>query len=127
MAEQDAVLDKAKRRLELQDRLDQMSLEDAEDVYQKLKAMALEGNGDLAAIRLILDRVWPSRRGATCKFDLGGAARSPAELGQRMDKVIEAMAAGELTVEEGEKLIAPWRRSDCSPCRSFSRPLPRCS
>ena len=77
---------------------------------EKIMAEDLEGvaravvqaarNGDMAAARIILDRLAPVRRGRPVQFDLpdGNNAES---LSVAFGAVLRAVAAGEITPEEG--------------------------
>ncbi len=63
-----------------------------------LKA-ALE-DGDMAAARLILERVMPVARSAPVDVDLSGGS-----FRERMTAVLEGMTAQRLTLEEGTRLL----------------------
>lgn len=84
-------------------KLDVKALKEAPAYLAKLDALAKAG--DMAAIKFLLEWVWPSRRGTIPRFDLGSAT-TPAEVGRSMGRVIEAMAAGELTADEGNSMIS---------------------
>jgi hypothetical protein len=65
--------------------------------------------GNIAAMALycehILPRLWPLRRGAPVSFDLGDASDS----GAMLTAIARAVAGGELTPEEGERVGAVMR------------------
>ncbi len=68
-------------------------------------AVAAAKGGDLGAASLILSRVWPARKGRPVVLDLPTmtcAADLPAVLGA----VAQAVAAGEITPEEGQAFAA---------------------
>ena len=63
------------------------------------KAMELALNGDVAAIRLILDRVCPAPKGRLVQLDLP-YIYNLNDLGIAMDVVTKAMADGKITSDE---------------------------
>ncbi len=63
---------------------------------------AAEG-GDVAAARLLLERVWPARRGAPVALDLP-PIREPADVVSALDRIAEGVAVGDLSAEEAESL-----------------------
>ena len=59
--------------------------------------------GDVRAADILLRRLWPERKGRPLAVDLppiGGAADLPAAVGA----VVEAVAAGDLTADEGQAI-----------------------
>ena len=70
---------------------------EAEKLSRKAVELALDGN--TMALRLCLDRIAPPRRGTAVSLDIG-PARTLADLGEAQARVLSAMAAGDLTVEE---------------------------
>ena len=62
-------------------------------------------NGDVAAARVILDRVWPARRGRPVQLDLPGVTTAEG-VTAALAAVVQAMAAGSVTPEEGASLSA---------------------
>ena len=49
-------------RASMRRELDELTIHDAPSIYRVLKEGALKG--DMAAIRTLLERIWPARRGA---------------------------------------------------------------
>lgn len=72
---------------------------EAEALTRKAIEAALAG--DTTALRLCLDRVLPARKGRPIQFDLGeiGDASDLADASRRL---LEAVAAGDLTPEEAQ-------------------------
>jgi hypothetical protein len=80
---------------------------------EKLMADDIEGivtavvkaakDGDMAAARIILDRLTPVRRGRPVQFDLPAATDAAGVLAA-FDAVLQAVAGGELTPEEGASI-----------------------
>lgn len=62
-------------------------------------------NGDMAAARIILDRVWPVRRGRPVMFTMPPVS-SAADTAKALSGVLEAVAGGLLSIEEGQGLAA---------------------
>ena len=61
--------------------------------------------GDVAALRLCLDRVAPARKGAPVSFELG-ALETTGDLKEATLRLLEAVAAGDLTPEEAQAVGA---------------------
>ena len=55
--------------------------------------------GDVAAIRLVLERVAPLPRNRPVRFDMP-AIETSADLGEAMGAILQAAAGGELTPDE---------------------------
>ena len=72
---------------------------------EKLTRRAVEAalKGDVAALRLCLDRIAPARRETTAAFDLP-AIETPADHPKAIAAILQAVAAGELTANEAEGL-----------------------
>lgn len=78
--------------------LDEIGEENAEAVMQKVCAMAL--GGDMRAADLLLTRLWPARKGKPVRFTLP-EIKTVEDAAQAAGAVLQAVAAGELTPEEG--------------------------
>ncbi|HEX2528690.1 MAG TPA: DUF5681 domain-containing protein [Geminicoccus sp.] len=65
--------------------------------------------GDTAAQRAILDRIWPVRKGRPVRLDLP-AIHSAQDVAQGMTQVIAAMAAGQLSPDEAQAVVAVLER-----------------
>ena len=76
---------------------------EAEALTRKAVEAAL--GGDMAALRLCLDRIAPARRDAPVTFDLGPLDGPVAAL-EATARAIEAMAEGELTPTEAAAVVA---------------------
>lgn len=76
---------------------------EAEEIGRK--AIELAKQGDMTAIRLILERVLPPRKDAPVTFDIPRAG-TPEEVSAAMDALIQAVASGELTPGEGQSIAA---------------------
>jgi hypothetical protein len=89
------------RRAVLAERLAEEKFEDV--VQAVIRAATL--SGDMMACRIILDRLWPVRRGRPVSFPVPD--RLDAEgLAEALDGVIRAVGNGELTPEEGQVVTA---------------------
>ncbi len=62
-------------------------------------------NGDMAAARLVLDRIIPVRKGRAIKLNLP-EVNSPRDVMKALSAAIRAMADGELTPEEANMIAA---------------------
>jgi len=76
---------------------------EAEALTRKAVERALEG--DVTALRLVLERVLPVRRGRPAPFHLPDQ-EGPAGIVAAVSAVARAVAAGELTAEEGQAVAA---------------------
>ena len=72
------------------------------EIVQRVIAEALDGN--LFAAGLILQRVWPIRRGAPVRLALP-SVETAADLPRAIAAVTAAVAAGELTPDEGSSIV----------------------
>jgi hypothetical protein len=72
--------------------------EDLEEVARAVTAAAKQG--DMQAARIVMDRLAPVRRGRPVVFDLP-SGRDAAGLADGFDALLQAVAGGELTPEEG--------------------------
>lgn len=67
----------------------------------------------MGAMKIVLDRIWPARRGAPVNLDLP-AIRTADDVVAAMAAIADAVAGGDLTPDEGEvfaKLIEANRRA----------------
>jgi Family of unknown function (DUF5681) len=77
--------------------------DDAEDVVQAVLTAAK--GGDMVAARLVLERILPARRGRPVVFALP-PVKSAGDLPHALAAVVAAVAAGNLTPEEGQAVAA---------------------
>ncbi len=77
---------------------------DAAEAVLTATVAAAKG-GDLGAASLILSRVWPARKGRPVVLDLP-AMTSAADLPAVLGAVAQAVAAGEITPDEGQAVAA---------------------
>ena len=75
--------------------------DDAEAIGRK--AIELAKQGDMAAIRLCMDRLAPARKGEPVAFELPPLDK-PADSVAAAAEIVAAVAAGELTPSEGADL-----------------------
>jgi hypothetical protein len=75
--------------------------DDAEAIGRKAIAMAKQG--DMAAIRLCMDRLAPARKGQPVAFELPPLDK-PADSVAAAAEIVAGVAAGELTPSEGADL-----------------------
>lgn len=83
--------------------LDAIGEAGAESVLQATLQAAQ--TGDMAAARIILDRVWPARKGRAVPLALP-PIDTPADLRQAMAALLGAVAAGTITPDEGQAVAA---------------------
>ncbi len=69
------------------------------------KAVELAKEGDMTAIKLVLERVLPPRKDAPVLVNLPKVS-TPEEISMAMDALIQAVAAGELTPQEGQAVAS---------------------
>ena len=70
------------------------------------KALDLAESGDVAALRLCIERILPTRKERPVSFNLP-AVRSAADAEKLMAAVIEAMACGDLTPSQAAQMARP--------------------
>jgi hypothetical protein len=68
------------------------------------KLIGLAGQGDMRAIRLYMERVAPARRECPIRIALP-RTRTVQEVARAAEKVTRAMARGQITPAEGEKIM----------------------
>ena len=81
--------------------MESLLADDAEAIGRKAIEMAKQG--DMAAIRLCMDRLSPPRKGEPVAFDLPPLDK-PADSVAAVAKIAAAVAAGELTPSEAAEL-----------------------
>ncbi len=83
--------------------LDRMAEGEADAVLASVLSAAKAG--DMAAAKLLLDRVWPQRRGRPVHLDLPWM-EMPADLAAALGAVASAVARGDISPEEGSAVAA---------------------
>lgn len=83
--------------------LDEMADGDASSILQKQIDKAKEG--DQRAAEFILSRAWPARRGRPVSIELP-PVETPGDLVTALGAVVAAVAAGELSPEEGDAVAS---------------------
>jgi hypothetical protein len=83
--------------------LDAMGEEGARDIMKAVITAAQ--NGDMRAAEILLRRLWPERKGRPITLDLP-PIQSAADLAAAMGAVTQAVAAGELSPDEGQAVAA---------------------
>jgi len=76
---------------------------EAESLTRKAIELALDG--DTVALRMCLDRIAPPRRDAPIAFDLP-PVKSASDALEASSGVLAAVAAGEITPDEGARVLA---------------------
>jgi hypothetical protein len=76
---------------------------EAEAVLQSVLTAARAG--DMGAAKVLLDRIWPARKGRPVGLDLP-EMRTPADLAAALGAVAGAVARAELSPEEGAAVAA---------------------
>ena len=69
------------------------------------KCLLLAMNGDSTALRLCMDRVLPARKSQPLQFKLP-KVRNAAELPQAAQAILQAVAKGQLSPDEGQGMMA---------------------
>lgn len=83
--------------------LDAIGTASADALVRKAVDLALAG--DMQAMRILMDRVWPTAKGRTVVVDLP-ELRAPGDLVAALAAVVEAVASGQATPDEGQALAA---------------------
>lgn len=83
--------------------LDTVGQDAAVGILQSVITAALAG--DMRAAGILLDRIWPARKGRPVHLDLP-AIKTGADLAQALSAVVAAVAAGQLTPEEASGVSA---------------------
>jgi hypothetical protein len=82
---------------------ERLASKDIGGIVEKVVALAKEG--DSAANTALLNRLWPAPRGRLCVFELP-PIQTAADAEKAIGAVLQAVASGKLTVDEGDKLAA---------------------
>lgn len=83
--------------------LDKIGAANAEALMQRAIEMAL--TGDVQAMRIMLDRLWPARRGRPVEVDIP-ALHTPADAVAALGAIAAAASMGEVTPEEAHALAS---------------------
>jgi hypothetical protein len=75
----------------------------SEEILTAVIAAAIAG--DIAAARLIFERIWPPRKGSPVTIDLPDVSDVTAT-GEAVAKVIAAVSRGELSPDEGASIAS---------------------
>ena len=81
--------------------LDAIGESAAQDLLKAVIEKAHEG--DMTAARIILDRVWPARKGHPVTFTMP-PVESAQDIAKAICGILEAVASGLLTIDEGQGL-----------------------
>lgn len=79
--------------------LDKLAADKAGEIVKAMAERAAAG--DTEAARIVLARCWPPRRGRPVRIELP-PINSPADIITALSAVVSAMAAGEISAEEGQ-------------------------
>jgi hypothetical protein len=85
-------------------RFDTLAAESIEAVFQAVLAAATQ-DGDMAAAKLLIDRVIPSRRGAPVSFHIR-PLKTPEDCALAYADLLDDVGAGRLTPEEAHTISA---------------------
>jgi len=85
-------------------RFDSLAAENIERVFEAVMAAIVEDR-DMAAARLLIDRIIPSRRGATVNFSLR-PLKTPEDCALAYADLLDDVGAGRLTPEEAQTISA---------------------
>src|SRR3954452_24838432 len=85
-------------------RFDTLAAENIETVFQAVLTAATQ-DGDVAAAKLLIDRVIPSRRGAPVSFHIRPLT-TPQDCARAYADLLEDVGAGRLTPEEAQTISA---------------------
>ena len=83
--------------------LDKIGEDAAQGLLQTVIAKAM--SGDMMAARILLDRVWPARKGRPVTFTVP-TIETAADVVHALGHIMDAVAAGQLTIEEAAGLTA---------------------
>ena len=83
--------------------LDQIAIDGAEKMVRKMIEIA--AHGDRVAARLVLNRIWSAPKGRSVQIDLP-PIKSPADLVTAHASVVAAIAAEEITPQDGAALAS---------------------
>jgi hypothetical protein len=96
-------LESIKITREARQRLDTLAAENADDLFQAILGAALAG--DMAAARILADRIWPNRRGAPITFT-PPMIKKPEDLPDAYAWLLAEVSEGRLTPDEGALIDA---------------------
>src|SRR4051812_1493396 len=85
-------------------RFDALAADSIESVFQAVLTAATQ-DGDMAAARLLIDRVIPSRRGAPVSFHIR-PLKTPEDCALAYADLLDDVGAGRLTPEEAQTISA---------------------
>jgi hypothetical protein len=85
-------------------RFDALAAESIEAVFQAVLTAATQ-DGDMAAAKLLIDRVIPSRRGAPVSFHIR-PLKTPEDCASAYADLLDDVGAGRLTPEEAQTISA---------------------
>ena len=85
-------------------RFDTLAAESIEAVFQAVLTAATQ-DGDMAAAKLLIDRVIPSRRGAPVSFHIR-PLKTPEDCGRAYADLLDDVGAGRLTPDEAQTISA---------------------
>src|SRR3954465_1640679 len=85
-------------------RFDTLAAESIEAVFQAVLTAATQ-DGDMAAAKLLIDRVIPSRRGAPVSFHIR-PLKTPEDCALAYADLLDDVGAGRLTPEEAQTISA---------------------
>jgi hypothetical protein len=88
--------------------VEQLAEGQAEQLVQKVIELAQAG--DVSCLRMMLDRLWPPRRGRPVKLDIA-PLKTPADLLDAITLLLNAIAQGHLTPDEASALSLVAERS----------------
>ena len=86
-------------------RFDTLAAESIEAVFQAVLTAATQ-DGDMAAAKLLIDRVIPSRRGAPVSFHIRPSLKTPEDCALAYADLLDDVGAGRLTPEEAQTISA---------------------
>ncbi len=81
--------------------LEQIGVDNAQAVYAKLVGLAL--NGDVNACKMILDRVYPLRKGLRFRIEFDGPLDTIQDINDLSKHVLNLVISGEVSAEEAEE------------------------
>ncbi len=93
--------------------------DDADTAVDALIAKARKGN--LAAIRILLDRIDPKPRGRPVEFEFD----EDMDLGRACRKVLKRISTGDITPAEGGEIVREIERTQLAEARAAANPLQR--
>jgi len=67
------------------------------------KCIELAKKGDMTALRLCMDRIYPVRKGSPVRFTLP-SIKSAGDISTAINAILVAVSAGELSPEEGQSV-----------------------